>query len=131
MKKSPNIGRSELEILRFITDHHPVTVREVALHFAQTHGHVRTTILNVMERLRHKGFLTRRKASGLFQYEPRQAKKELLGDLVRNFVNQTLGGSVTPFVAYLSHEADLSEDELTELKRLVADLDAKRTEGKA
>src|SRR5438876_3247902 len=100
MLPQKNIGRAELEILNYINDRHPVTVREVAEHFAVTKGHARTTILNVMERLRHKRFLTRRKIDGFYQYSPRLPKAALLQRLVRDFVERALEGSLAPFVAY-------------------------------
>ena len=124
-RKEQKVGRAELEILHYVQDHHPVAVRDVADHFAESHGHVRTTILNVMERLRKKGFLTRRKAEGVFQYEPRVGKADLLRSLVRDFVEKTLGGSLSPFVAYLSRDAKLSEEELKELRELVEELKGK------
>lgn len=102
-----------------------MTVRDVADHFAEARGHVRTTILNVMERLRKKGFLTRQKVGGIFKYEPRVGKADLLQSLVRDFVEKTLGGSVSPFVAYLSRDARLSDDELEELKIAVDELKGK------
>ncbi len=58
------LGRLELEVLQYIADHHPISVREVAAHFAETSGQARTTLLTVMERLRAKGYLKRRKAAG-------------------------------------------------------------------
>ncbi len=118
-----NIGRAELEVLRFIHDHHPVTVRQVAEHFAQKKGHVRTTILNVMERLRKKGFLVRKKSGGAYQYSPRERKADFFHSLIDQFVCRALGGSVSPFVAYLVRGAALSNEEIRELKRLVAELD--------
>jgi len=123
MRRPKNIGRAELEILQYVQEHPPVTVREVADHFAQTKGHVRTTILNVMERLRKKGYLSRKKMNGVFHYQPRLPKAELLGSLVREFIERTLGGSVSPFLAYLVREAKLTEEELRELKQLVRDLE--------
>ena len=123
MKDSPNIGRAEMVILRYVTDHHPVTVRDVAEHLAETKGHVRTTALNIMERLRKKGYLTRKRLTGVFHYSPRQGKSELLRGLVRDFVDRALGGSVSPFVAYLTQEARITTAELDELKRLVRELE--------
>jgi predicted transcriptional regulator len=125
MREAKNIGKGELEVLQFIHDRHPVTVREVAEHFAQSKGHVRTTILNVMERLRKKGFLVRRRAAGSFQYSPRERKADLFHSLVDQFVQSSLGGSVSPFVAYLVREAALSDEEIGQLKRLVAELEQK------
>src|SRR5262245_62029218 len=115
MARRKGIGRSELEVLRYVADHHPVTVREVAEHFAATKGQARTTALTVMERLRQKGYLTRSQAEGVYQYSPSEPKAELLGHLVRDFVETALGGSLSPFMAYLSREAELSDAELEAL----------------
>lgn len=123
MPECKTIGQAELEILKYIQDHHPVTVRDVAEHISQTKGHVRTTVLNVMARLCRKGYLQRAKVDGVFQYRPRLAKGELLRRLVRDFVDRALGGSLSPFVAYLAEDARLSADDLTRLRQLVRELD--------
>ena len=119
-----NIGQGELEVLQFIHDHHPATVRQVADHFAEKKGHVRTTILNVMERLRKKRFLVRRKVGGSYQYSPKERKADFFNSIVRDFVERALGGSVSPFMAYLVREALLSREDIKELKRIVAELDS-------
>lgn len=127
MKRVPRIGRMEMEVLRFIADRHPVTVREVAEHFAQEKGYARTTVLTVMERLRRKGYLTRKKVGSTYQYSPRQPKMSILQALVRDFVQSVLGGSLSPFIAYLVQEAELSDEELRELQRLVRDLETRHS----
>ena len=98
---------------------------EVAEHVAQTTGHARTTVLTVMDRLRKKGFLTRKKVEGVFRYSPKVSNQELLRGLVKDFVDTTLGGSVSPFVAFLAEGEPVSEDDLSLLKRLVRDLERK------
>ena len=117
------IGQAELELLTYVQDHHPVTVREVAEHFARTKGHVRTTTLNVMSRLVRKKYLTRRKSNGVYHYSPRVQKGELLRGLVRDFVEGALGGSLSPFVAYLAEDAQLTARDVAELKKLIGQLD--------
>ena len=110
-------------MLQWVTDHHPATVRQVADHLGQTKGVVRTTVLNVMSRLVAKGYLTRKKADGVFVYEPRVPKAQLLRTLVRDFVDKALGGSVSPFMMYLAEDANLSEAEVAQLKRILRTLD--------
>ena|SRR6185295_8910922 len=122
---SPGIGKAELEILEFIHSHHPATVRQVADHLAASRGLVRTTALNVMNRLVQKGFLVRKKVDGVFQYSPRVARGTLFRNLIRDFVSQTLGGSVSPFVAYLA-DARLSDEERTQLRQLVENLEQRK-----
>ncbi len=126
--QQPNIGRAEMDVLRYIQDHHPLSVREVAAHVFATKGHVRTTVLNVMERLRKKGFLKRKKVEGVFLYSPSVPQADLLRRLVRDFVTNTLGGSVSPFVAYLCDEGALDDHEVEDLQRLVRELRARTNE---
>jgi predicted transcriptional regulator len=121
-----NLGRAELEILRYVAEHYPVTVREVAEHAAETQGKARTTILTVMERLRKKHYLSRRKQGGVYQYSPRVPVAEVLQGFVRQFVETTLQGAMSPFFAYLSKTADVSDKDLDELKRLVDELESQR-----
>ncbi len=124
-------GSTEIEVLRYIGDHHPISVGEAAEYFAQTTGQARTTILTIMENLRRKGHLTRRRIGGVYRYSPKIAKHELLQGLVKDFVDKTLGGSVSPFVAYLSEGGPISDDDLHTLKRLVHDLEHVRKEGRS
>jgi predicted transcriptional regulator len=126
MPPKAGLGQSELEILRYIQDHHPLTVRELADHVAETKGHTRTTALNVMERLRRKGHLTREKVDGVYRYSPSQPKPQLLQSLVRDFVAGALGGSVEPFVAYLGQEANLTDAQVEELRQVLEQLDKER-----
>ena len=121
-ERLPNIGRAESEILRYIADHAPISVGAVAGHFAEKRGLVRTTILNVMERLRQKGYLVRKETKGIFQYSPKQKKGDLLKSMVRDFVEDSLGGSISPFVAYLAENQRLSDKELSELKQILGEI---------
>ena len=126
MNKPVSLGDQELALLRYVTDHAPVTVREAAAKFGEPHGLARTTILTMMERLRGKGYLTRGKDAGAFEYRPVVAKKELMQGLVHDFVEKSLGGSLSPFVAYLTEAQGLSERELSDLRRLLDLKDAER-----
>lgn len=123
MRKKRLFSPAEWEVLQYITEHHPITAREVADYFAQTQGRARTTVLTLMERLREKGYLTRRKEGPVHRYAPSEPASDLLRGLVREFVQKALGGSVSPFMAYLAEDAELSPAELAELKRLVHDLE--------
>ena len=115
-------SRAELDVLRFIAERGPTTVGEAARHFAEVTGHTRDTVGTLMERLRKKGHLTREKTRGPYRYSARVGKAELLQGLVRDFVEETLGGSVSPFVAYLAEAAKLDAEQIEELAELVKEL---------
>lgn len=129
MAKQIGLGEQELHVLRYVTDHAPVTVREVAEMFGEERGLARTTILTMMERLRKKGHLVRRKMPSAYEYLPAVSKDDLLQNLVRDFVQKSLGGSITPFVAYLTDTKSLSERELNDLKTLVDSIEPGHEDG--
>jgi predicted transcriptional regulator len=125
MGRKPNLGRGESEVFRYVAEHCPMTVRETADHFAETKGHTKTTTLNVMERLRSKGFLIRESVDGLYRYSPSQPTAGMMRDLVKDFVDEMLGGSLEPFAAYLAEKPRVSEAEIARLRETIALLEDK------
>ncbi|MBU8899676.1 BlaI/MecI/CopY family transcriptional regulator [Corallococcus sp. H22C18031201] len=124
MKKP--VGEQELAVLRHVAEHGPATVGEVAERFGEAQGLARSTILTVMERLRLKGYLTRRKVEGVFQYVSPVPAGELLRGVVGDFVERQLSGSLSPFVTYLAEAEDVSDEELKQLQDVVARLRQKK-----
>jgi predicted transcriptional regulator len=127
---APQLGSLELDVLRYISDHAPVTLREVIDGYGIDKGLARTTILTVMDRLRRKGHLerhkemeggTRRRKDGFYVYVPAVNKTRLMSDVVRGFVDKTLGGSLAPFVSYLVDAKGLTTEEAEQLRRLIED----------
>lgn len=119
---SSRITPAEMEILRFVMDRQPVSVRDAAAEMARRRGLARTTVLTLMERLRAKGHLKRKVVDGVNQYELRTHKATLLSGLVGEFIDNALGGSLSPFVAYLTQRANLTENQAAELRKIVEQL---------
>ena len=122
------LGEQELALLRHVTDLGAVTVAEVVESFGEPRGLARSTVLTMMERLRRKSHLGRKVVAGVYRYEARASSTDVLRGLVHRFVERTLGGSVTPFVAYLNDTPDLSDDELRDLQEVVARLKSARAQ---
>ena len=124
-QEKPNLGEHELEVLRFIDKHGPVAARDVVDAVGPERGLARTTVLTVVERLRKKGYLKRkRNREGVFVYTSSEPQAELMQDLVRQFVEKMLGGAVSPVVAYLASVKRLPEEDLAEMQKLVDELKA-------
>lgn len=120
-----SIGDQELALLQWLAGREGATVGEAAEGFGAARGLARSTVLTMMERLRGKGRLRRRKVDGVYRYTSPAAPAEVLRGVVESFVEQTLGGSVSPFVAYLAESGELTRNEVAELEALVARLQAK------
>src|SRR3989338_4053240 len=122
MKKIPSLGEQEMDILKYIGAHSPISVREVAHFFELEKNLARTTVLTVMERLRKKGFLSRSQIDGVFKYSSKIKTGDLLTSKISDFVEKTLGGSIDPLFNYFISSSKLTSDEITKLKELASKL---------
>lgn len=120
------IGDQELALLQWLDERGGASVGEAAEEYGAARGLARSTVLTMMERLRKKGHLARRKVAGVYRYTSPVSAAAVLRDVVGGFVEQTLGGSVSPFVAFLAESEGLTEEELEELETVVARLQAKK-----
>ena len=127
MRKS-TIGDQELALLHHIDECGHASVGEVAGGYGEPHGLARSTVLTMMERLRSKGYLPRRQVKGMYRYSAATGPGEAMRSAVGSFVEKTLSGSVSPFVAWMSEHAEVSDTELAQLEALVTQLQSKRKE---
>ena len=112
-------SNQELECLLHLAQHGPLTAGGLWDQFGGPRGLARTTVLTVLERLRQKGHVTRRRKDGVYVYRALQGHVETMRKSVGQFVDRALGGSISPFAAYLTERASVSDEELAELNRAV------------
>jgi predicted transcriptional regulator len=124
-----SIGDQELTLLHHVGRQGEASVGEVAVHFGKSRGLARSTVLTMMERLRAKGYLKRRRSDGVFRYSTTTGEEDAVQGAVSSFVERTLQGSVSPFVAWMSKRGNVSDAELAELETLVEKLQATRKGG--
>jgi len=122
MKSS--LGKQQTELLKFLSAcKEPRTVREITEQFGDAKGLARTTILTMLECLRKKGFVVREEIDGINHYSSKTSKSDLLQTMVSDFVENTLEGSLSPFMTYLTRKAELNDAELAEVQRLIDKLE--------
>jgi predicted transcriptional regulator len=124
----PSIGDQELALLQYLAEHENASVGEVAAGFGESRGLARSTVLTMMERLRTKSYLKRRHADGVYRYSTVSGPGEVMSNAVGQFVEKTLSGSLSPFVAWMAEKAEVSDNELAELEALVTQLQSRRKE---
>jgi len=117
------LGDQELGVLRFVSDNEPISVADVATKYGEANGLARTTVLTMMERLRKKGYLRRCKANGVFTYSGIESQGQVMSEVVGNFVQNTLGGTVSPFIAFLTESKSLQPEEVEALRGLLAEME--------
>ena len=119
-------SNQELECLLYLAQHGPLTATDLWDAFGAPRGLARTTVLTVLERLRTKGHVVRRRENGVFVYRALEGHVETMRRSVGQFVDRALGGSISPFAAYLSERTDVTDEELTALNRAVRALSERK-----
>ena len=127
--KQQTLGQLELEVLKIVWDKKACSVSDVAEILSKQKGYARTTILTVMQRLHKKGFLERSKNEGIFQYSPTEKKTTVMGNLVKKFVDNIMGGSKASLAMHLI-DTDISADELKQIRQIIDDAIAAEEEQK-
>ena len=94
------------------------TVRDVYEALLERRKVAYTTVMTMMKILEHKKYLKKTLADRAYVYRPAQPKGQVIGDMVRDFVNRVFNGSAEPLLVHLVEEHDLSPEELEEIARL-------------
>jgi predicted transcriptional regulator len=124
--KRKSIGDQELALLLQLQQQGDASVGEIAAQLGESRGLARSTVLTMMERLRAKGYLKRRRTDGVYRYSTTSGERDVVHDAVGSFVEKTLQGSVSPFVAWMSRRGKVSDEELAALEALVEKLQSTR-----
>jgi BlaI family penicillinase repressor len=118
-KPSPTLTPQELEIMKVVWSRGPATVRDV---YEDLLGHRRiayTTVMTMMNVLEKKGHLRKKEEGRSFVYRPTRPQGQVVGSMVREFVERVFGGQAAPLLAHLVENEALSEEELDALAKRI------------
>ena len=123
-------SRLELQVLSVLWEHGPATVRVVqdALPDGKTRAY--TTVLTVLQVMEKKGLLTHISQGNTHVYQPTTTRRQTLGPVLKSLVRQLFGGSPATALQHLLAESEVSPEELTRLKQLIAEQEAKGRPGR-
>jgi BlaI family transcriptional regulator, penicillinase repressor len=80
----------------------------------------RTTVRTLLARLVQKGAVGQTKAAGQRdQYAPLVGRADYAHEQSRNLIDKLFGGKVGPLFAQLAERADLTDEDIAELKALI------------
>ena len=121
--KSPTLTPQELEIMKIVWGKGEVTVREVYETLLERRRIAYTTVMTMMRILERKGYLKTSREQRAYLYRPARPERQVLGSMVRDFVDRVFNGSARPLLVHLVEERRLSKRELDELRRLVREVE--------
>ena len=97
----------ELAIMKAVWDRSPITVRDVQMAIRPDRHLAYTTVMTIMDRLFHKGFLNRRLETRTHFYEPAISYADVRDDALNTLLENFFGGSPQKLRGFL----DTNEDE--------------------
>ena len=100
----------ELDIMKAVWRKPPVAVRDVQEAIRPSRILAYTTVMTIMDRLYHKGFLTRKLQSRTHFYEPSIAYAEVRDEALRKFLEYFFDGSPDRLREFLNGESAEDED---------------------
>lgn len=104
--------------MKIVWERETATVRDVYEVLLERRKLAYTTVMTMMKILEQKQYLKKEQADRAYVYRPAQPKGQVIGAMVRDFVNRVFNGSAEPLLAHLVKEHDLSAQELEEIARL-------------
>ncbi|HEX8882191.1 MAG TPA: BlaI/MecI/CopY family transcriptional regulator [Candidatus Acidoferrum sp.] len=109
----------ELEIMKLVWQRGAATVRDVYEALLERRKIAYTTVMTMMKILETKGYLKKRRQDRAFLYRPAHPKNQIIGGMIREFIDRVFNGSAEPLLVHLVKSRHLSEKDLQKIARLV------------
>ena len=120
-KVLPRPTDAELAILRVLWERGPSTVRQVHNALSQARETGYTTTLKLMQIMAEKGLVTRDESVRTHVYAARVSRDITQRQLVSDLMDRAFGGSAAALVLQALSAHPTSNEELTEIKKLIDD----------
>ena len=119
MKKLPKISESEWLVMRVLWKKSPLTANEIVEELAGNTDWKPKTIKTLITRLTKKGAVKFEKEGRLYKYHSAVSKDECVRMERRSFVRRVYGGINKPMLAAFLEDADLSAEDISELRKIL------------
>jgi len=113
----------ELAIMKVVWELEAATVRDVYERLRARRDVAYTTVLTMMKILEQKGYVTKERADRAFVYRAARPRQQVLGGMVREFIDRVFDGASRPMLVHLVKQTKLSERERKALLRAIEEVD--------
>ena len=117
--RSTTLTGTELEIMHVVWESGSATVRDVYELLRQRKKVAYTSVMTMMKILEQKGHLKKQQVDRAYVYRPAKPRRQVLGVMVRDFVDRVFQGSAKPLLMHLVEDKRLSRADLEEIRRML------------
>jgi BlaI family penicillinase repressor len=122
-----DLGELQRAVLEIVWERGEATVHDVLGRLGRKRKLAYTTVLTVLQKLEKAGWLEHRSEGKSYVYTPTVSREQAGAGSVRGFLKRVFEGDAVAMFQHLIRESDLTDDELSELRRMI---DEKRKERK-
>lgn len=119
---SEKISEAELVVMEALWEHSPQTANDVADRVATTRDWSLQTVKTLLSRLMGKDAIAAQQDGRRFLYRPLVRRDDYVASESGRLVNRLFGGRVSPLVAQLAQQDQLTADDIAELEEILKGL---------
>lgn len=128
--ESAALSPAEWEVMKTLWDGGPLDARGVFAALPGGHNWAFQTVKTLLSRMVVKGAVAYDQVGNSYLYRAAVAREELTRHEVQSVLDRVVGTAVSPVLAHFIDEANLSNEEIQKLKRLLDEKRKKRGTGK-
>jgi predicted transcriptional regulator len=122
-KPSLTLTPQELAIMKVVWKLQKATVRDVHDALNQRRVVAYTTVMTMMRILEEKGYLKKVMADRAHVYRPAKPRHQVVGAMVRDFVDRVFDGASDALLVHLARDNRLTEKQRQLVKQLLEETD--------
>ncbi|MBG6117582.1 putative transcriptional regulator [Sphingobium sp. AEW010] len=116
------ISEAELVVMEALWEQSPLTANDVADRVTAARDWSAQTVKTLLSRLMAKDVIAADQDGRRFLYRPLVAREDYVASESGRLVNRLFGGRVSPLVAQLASQDQLSDDDIAELEAILKGL---------
>ncbi len=120
--QNERISDAEHAVMEALWEKSPLTAAEVCDEVCDVRGWTMPTVKTLLSRLVTKGAVATEPDGRRFLYRPLLARTAYVGGESRRLVDRLFGGRAAPLIAHLAESEALSNDDISEIERLLQEL---------
>jgi predicted transcriptional regulator len=105
--------------MKLVWQRQTATVRDIYEALLEHRKIAYTTVMTMMKILENKGYLKRRRQDRAFVYRPAHTKNQVIGGMLREFIDRVFNGSAEPLLVHLVKSRHLREKDLQKIVRMI------------
>jgi len=123
MKDLVSVSEAESIVMKVLWAKSPIATEGVVAALERREKWQESTIKTLLNRLLKKGAISAQKHGRRYLYSPVLKRDQWLSQESTGLLDRLFGGRVAPLVAHFSQQRKLSKRDITDLKRLIQELD--------